>query len=295
MKTKNSLLLTVTISLSVLLLGACLRTNPEALQGTAWLLTEMNGTLPINGTTLTIELGEEQISGSAGCNHFGGKYTINGDKIQFETIFNTEMACVDPEGVMEQEQAYLNYLRRINHFTFHESELTLITTDNQQLTYTPYVPTVPINPTRDTGDGVYIEATGDVQDTASTSYISPAYDFNVYQGPETGISILIPESCILTGIVEGEQAILQSYPEGKYVGGEAREERDTKCHLNIQPNGISSDELIEQWKSSPVTTIQSEKPFSLNSGQIGTRFEIESLGQSISVVIELGGRFAVLT
>ena len=272
MKTKNSLLLTMTISLSVLLLGACLRTNHDALQGTSWLLTEINGAQPVNGTTLTIEFGEEQISGSAGCNLFGGKYTIKGEKIQFETIFNTEMACVDPEGVMEQEQAYLNYLRRIDHFTFRESELTLITTDDQQLAYTPYVPTVLLNPAGDTGEGVSIEVTGDVQDTASTSHLSPAYGFNVYQDPETGISILNPESWIVTGIVEGEHAILQSYLEDKYVGGEAREEVDTKCDLNIQPKGISADELIEQWKSSRMTIVLSEKPFSLNSDLLGTRF-----------------------
>lgn len=221
MKTRNSLLLIMTISISVLLLGACLQTNQKALQGTAWLLTEMNGTPPMNGTTLTIEFTGEQISGSAGCNHFGGRYTINGEKIQFEAIFNTEMACMDPEGVMEQEQAYLYYLQRVNRFTVSESELILMTTDDQQLTYIPYVPPVPGSPTGDSGDSAYIEAKGELQDTASTSYTSPSYDFTVDQDPETGISILIPEGWILTGIVKGDHAILQSYPEDKYIGGES--------------------------------------------------------------------------
>ena len=71
-------------------------------------------------------------------------------------------------------------------------------------------------------------------------------------------------------------------------------EGDTKCDLSIQPVGVTVEELLAQWTSSPITTILSEEPFVLNSGQTGTRFEIDSMGLSVSVVAEVGGRVTVL-
>ena len=49
----------------------------------------------------------------------------------------------------------------------------------------------------------------------------------------------MPESWVVTGVVPGQFAILQSYPEDKYVGGEAREPGDTKCDLTIRPPDVS--------------------------------------------------------
>jgi hypothetical protein len=110
-----------------------------------------------------------------------------------------------------------------------------------------------------------------------------------------GVSVYIPESWIVTGVVPGEFAILQSYPESKYVGGEALEQGDTKCDLNIRPPGTTAADLIQQWKSDPNTIIVSESEVVLQSGQLGTRMELENMGRSLSMITEANDRAVVLT
>jgi len=62
----------------------------------------------IIGTEITANFGEDgQLTGNAGCNNYSTKYETQGDNISIETAEFTEMACLEPEGVMEQEQLYL--------------------------------------------------------------------------------------------------------------------------------------------------------------------------------------------
>ena len=123
----------------------------------------------------------------------------------------------------------------------------------------------------------------------------PSDGFNPYQDPQTGISVYIPESWIVTSIIEGEYAILQSYPEDKYVGGERREDGDTKCDLSIRSEGDRVEELIEQWKSNDMTTIVSEEEFNFQSGLSGQRFEIDSMGRATVFITEINQRVILLT
>ena len=297
MKTKSFLtLLTVTaVSVLTLALASCTGGNQDNLRGTNWVLNEIHGVQPMHGTVLTIEFAEEQISGNAGCNHFGGNYTIDGETIWLESIYSTEMACMEPEGAMDQEQVYLEALRSAVRFTQTETELVIFDASERELKFEPYDTIAADGSTGGQNDSVQIDAPPEVPDVEPTISIAPPWEYHRYQDPVTGITVFIPWGWIVTGIIEGEYAILQSYPEDKYVGGEARQEGDTKCDLNIKPLGTSSEELIEQWKASPMTTILSEEPFRLNSGQEGTRFEIENMGISVSFMTELGGRVVVLT
>lgn len=295
MKIKKIPFLIIAVLLSFLVLGGCRQINQNELEGTAWLLTEMNGTQPISETELTIEFTEQEVSGSAGCNHFGGTYTIKSEKIQFDSVFNTEMACVERDGVMEQEQVYLEIIRSAVRFNQTEQELDIFDNADGILKFEPYNTNVADRTSGEQNEPVQIEAPTDAPDVDVLPAEGPSWDYNPYQDPDTGISVFVPKGWIVTGIVEGKQAILQSYPEDKYVGGESREEGDTKCDLSIQSIEVSTEELISQWKSSSTTTIVSEEPFRLNSGASGTRFEIESMGTSVSFVTELGGRVVVLT
>jgi heat shock protein HslJ len=61
---------------------------------------------PIEGFQPTILFKNGQVSGNAGCNHYGGSYTVDGDRIEFGTIGGTEMYCMEPEGIMDREMAY---------------------------------------------------------------------------------------------------------------------------------------------------------------------------------------------
>ncbi|MGB2955689.1 MAG: hypothetical protein WBB64_06935, partial [Anaerolineales bacterium] len=120
--------------------------------------------------------------------------------------------------------------------------------------------------------------TSDIQEPTKTPVFEPPVGFIEYQDPSTGISIYIPGSWTVTGVIEGQYAIFSSYPEDKYVGGGKRESGDTKCDLNIRPQGESVDNLIQQWKSNDMTTILSEQEIILSSGQPGFRFELNNMG-----------------
>ena len=101
------------------LLNACIRSSDVGvvdLEGRTWVLTSYNDIQPIVGHQPVLEFETDQISGTTGCNHYGGTYQIAEESVQFEGIFSTEMACLDPEGLMEQEQVYLGLLRAINRF-----------------------------------------------------------------------------------------------------------------------------------------------------------------------------------
>jgi len=67
---------------------------------------------PLSGTQLTLQLSlDEQASGSAGCNTFNSSATLDGNSITFGPIATTRMICDQPDGVMDQESAYLAALQ----------------------------------------------------------------------------------------------------------------------------------------------------------------------------------------
>jgi hypothetical protein len=137
--------------------------------------------------------------------------------------------------------------------------------------------------------------TAEATETAPPPAFEPPTGFKQYQDSVTGISVYVPESWVVTGVVPGQQAILQSYPETKYVGGEAFEPGDTKCDLTIRPPDVDVASHIQRLKSDPSVTIVSEREMVLQSGQPGTRFEVESMGRSLSLITEINERVVVLT
>lgn len=99
---------------------------------------------------------------------------------------------------------------------------------------------------------------------------------------------------MVTGEINGEFAILQSYPEDKYIGGEARQPGDTKCDMRIKPSGTDFNELLLKVRSNPNSTIISEETVMLNSGENAIRFEINSLGRSLFMVTEIESKVVTL-
>jgi heat shock protein HslJ len=66
----------------------------------------------LSGTEITANFGADGVlGGSSGCNTYSSTYTIDGRSIELGQIAVTAMACAEPEGVMEQEQAYLTALQ----------------------------------------------------------------------------------------------------------------------------------------------------------------------------------------
>lgn len=269
--------------------------SPHPLTNSNWILTSLSDQKPINYYQPTLQFEVDRVSGTTGCNHYGGIYHIEDDTIRFDGVFSTEMACVEPEGMMDQELIFLETLRDVVRFSLTDRELVLFTSDDRYLEFSFSDSTTGNTPSEDHDDTVSVESPTEDPENLDPENIAPPWEFNLFQDSTTGISIYIPQSWIVTGIVDGEYAIFQSFPEDRYVGGEPIEEGDTKCDLIIQTMGMSIDEVEQQIKSSPMTSILSEEPYILNSGQVGNRLEIDSMGKSISFVSELSGRVVSFT
>lgn len=115
------------------LLTACAGRG-DGLEGTTWVLVELNGSQPLEGTTLTLNFEEGSAGGSAGCNSFGGSYQLKGDAITFSEIASTLMACMEP-GVMEQESAYLASLQGARTYKVADGFLYLYREDGAALKF----------------------------------------------------------------------------------------------------------------------------------------------------------------
>jgi len=109
--------------------------DTDALADTEWQLVFIRKTTPIKGTTINISFENDEIRGTSGCNTYFGSYEIEGEKIKFNEIAMTEMACLDPEGVMQQEQDYLSFLSEVVLFSIEGNQLILRKAEQGQLTF----------------------------------------------------------------------------------------------------------------------------------------------------------------
>ena len=94
---------------------------------------------PLPGTTITAKFAAEgTLSGSAGCNSYTTSYTLEAGSIQIDPPAATKKACASPEGVMEQEDAYLTALPTATHFRVDGGALSLLAADGTFVAaYTP--------------------------------------------------------------------------------------------------------------------------------------------------------------
>jgi len=131
MKTILSLL--VLLLFSVIMLPSCgADTGDSLLEDKVWVLKSYgepdNLKNVIQGTeiTATFNSSEGGVTGSAGCNSYGGAYEVkDNDFTVVGPIAATEMACLDPEGVMEQETLYLQTLQSAENYQIKGSELRI--------------------------------------------------------------------------------------------------------------------------------------------------------------------------
>lgn len=88
-----------------------------ALAGSWWSLVSFDGVPPLQGTRLTLRFDhagtpDAAAGGTAGCNSYGAEIRVaaEGD-FAVAAVESTAMACAEPEGVMAQEEAFLDALR----------------------------------------------------------------------------------------------------------------------------------------------------------------------------------------
>ena len=79
---------------------------PTQLYGLDGYLNEIGEKMSVlSGTQITLQISQDQISGSAGCNSYTAQFKLDGNQISIGPTATTMMAC--PEPVMQQESAYL--------------------------------------------------------------------------------------------------------------------------------------------------------------------------------------------
>ncbi len=89
----------------------------------------------LEGTAITAVFGDGVVTGSAGCNRYSGRYHRNDDRLTVEELAWTEMACMTPKGVMEQEQRYLDVLGHVGSYRVVGRQLWLDADDGHVLVF----------------------------------------------------------------------------------------------------------------------------------------------------------------
>ena len=192
-----------------------LEISPQLI-GETWVLTTYTGQQPISEHQPSLQFGAEQVSVNMGCNQYGGSYQISGDELSFDGIYSTEMACLEPDGIMEQERTYLELLSSATGFTLVDGVLTIFAGTNPVLifetqqvtaeepTYTP-APSTPILSKA--------TATLEVAELTQIPAFEPPTGYKEYRDSVAGVSIYIPESWSVKGVIEGRYAIFQYCPK----------------------------------------------------------------------------------
>ena len=119
--------------------GAALGTlvaQSQELAGTTWNITAYHD--GVSDVVSVLESAEANItfaddgtlSGTAGCNRVLGSYTAGDAEISFGTIATTQMACMTPEGLMDQEAAIVAALESAATYSIEGDTLEMRTADD---------------------------------------------------------------------------------------------------------------------------------------------------------------------
>jgi heat shock protein HslJ len=116
---RNAMRITLFALASLLVLGLAACDTPassssfaDEIRAHTWAAEAINRKDVVDGTHVTLKIEGNRVSGKAGCNGYGGPAEIEGERITFGALFSTKMACMG-NGVMEQEQRYLNMLQSV--------------------------------------------------------------------------------------------------------------------------------------------------------------------------------------
>lgn len=106
--------------------------TPAGLSGTSWQVTMYNNgkhavVSLIVGTKISLNFGTDgRLNGNSGCNTYNGAYETSGNNaIRVGPLASTGMACIAPDGLMEQEQKYLSALQNAATYEIAGDQLTI--------------------------------------------------------------------------------------------------------------------------------------------------------------------------
>jgi heat shock protein HslJ len=76
---------------------------PARLAGTAWTAVSVDGQPVVAGSEPTAVFSAQEVSGTTGCNSYGGSYNLADGAISFGPIRSTLMACSGAVGEIEKK------------------------------------------------------------------------------------------------------------------------------------------------------------------------------------------------
>jgi heat shock protein HslJ len=89
---------------------------------------------PIAGTEVTATFAEDgKLTGSAGCNNYTTSYTTERATIEIEPAAATKKFCPEPQGVMDQEAAFLSALADAASYRVDGATADLLNAEGQRL------------------------------------------------------------------------------------------------------------------------------------------------------------------
>jgi heat shock protein HslJ len=87
------------------------------------LLTGSEWGLPGGGEAPSLQFHDGRVSGSGGCNRFGGSYSQDGASVKISHVISTQMACADH--IMRKDRAWLAMLEAVRSVDASHTVLTL--------------------------------------------------------------------------------------------------------------------------------------------------------------------------
>lgn len=118
--------------------------SDDNLEGEAWIVSGIDARSgasgPVAGTVLTAIFDDASLSGTSGCNSYFTSYDLDGDSIAIGLIGSTLAFCSEPDGVMDQESAYLALLGKADRFERDGDQLTLRHGNTVLVTYDAATP-----------------------------------------------------------------------------------------------------------------------------------------------------------
>ncbi len=99
---------------------------------TTWTLESLDGQPVLETSVITLRIGDNWIDGIDGCNSYGGRSEERTPVAGAEGVFSippfgvTEMLCPEPEGVMDQADAYMEALVQGERFRITDDRLEIL-------------------------------------------------------------------------------------------------------------------------------------------------------------------------
>ena len=131
------------ITVLMITMGACATSAPaddsdtsEGLFDVTWILEsygepgDLKDVIEDSRATAVFDDKKNKVTGSASCNSYFGGIVIDGSKLSVSDLANTEMYCMEPEGVMDQETEYLTILRAAESFEIKDGKLQINSGDD---------------------------------------------------------------------------------------------------------------------------------------------------------------------